>query len=77
MNKMMKTKLRTFARKQILCKPIKKLIKKNEWNVAFTSPKHNVKPVGLMKTYHWYVFVNVNVNVNVIQTSCFFFLEKK
>ena len=25
---MMRTKLRTFARKQILCKPIKKLVKK-------------------------------------------------
>ena len=44
---LMKTRLCTFARKQILRKPIKKLVKKNDWNIAFTWLKHDVKPVGL------------------------------
>ena len=43
---MMKTKLRTFGRKQILHKPIRNFWK-NDWNIAFTLLKHNVKPVGL------------------------------
>ena len=43
---MMKTKLRTFARKQILRKPIKKLVKK--WlKYSVHMNKHNVNPVGL------------------------------
>ena len=37
----MKTKLRTFAHKQIL------------------RGKHNVKPVGLMKTHHNYIFIQI------------------
>ena len=40
----MKIKSCTFARKQILCKPIKKLVK-IDWNMAFTWLKYNIKPV--------------------------------
>ena len=54
---MMKTKLRTFARKQVLRKPVRKFCK-NDWNIAFTWLKHNVKPVGLSEK----------------KLSCFFFL---
>ena len=43
----MKTKLRTYARKQILRKPMKKLVQKNDWNIAFTWPKRNVKSLEL------------------------------
>ena len=43
---MMKTKLRTFARQQILRKPVKKPVK-IDWNIAFRWLKHNIKPVGL------------------------------
>ena len=46
---LMKTRLCTFGRKQILRKPIKKLVKKNDWNIAFTWLKHDIKPVGLYK----------------------------
>ena len=45
----MKTKLRTFARKQILRKPVRNFWK-NDWNIAFTWLKHNVKPTGFCKT---------------------------
>ena len=45
---MMKTKLRTFARKQILRKPVRNFWK-NDWNIAFTWLKHRVKPVGLLE----------------------------
>ena len=41
-----KTKLGTFVRKQILRKPIRNFWK-NDWNIAFTWLKHNIKPVGL------------------------------
>ena len=41
---MMKTKLRTFAGKQILCKPIRNFWK-NDWDIAFTWLKYNVKTI--------------------------------
>ena len=43
---MMKTKLSTSARKQILRKTIRN-VWKNDWNIALTRLKHNVKPEGL------------------------------
>ena len=42
---MMKTKLCTFARKQILRQPIRNFWK-IDWNVVFTWLKHKVRPVG-------------------------------
>ena len=46
---MMKTKLHTFERKQILRKPSYKdnFCEKMTETLAFTWLKHNVKPVGL------------------------------
>ena len=37
----------TNDEKQILCKPVRNFWK-NDWNIAFTWLKHNVKPVGLL-----------------------------
>ena len=45
---MMKTKLRTFACKQILHKPVRNFWK-IDWNIAFTWLIHRVKPVGLLE----------------------------
>ena len=57
---MMKTKLRTFARKQILCKPIDTFLWKKDLNMVFTWLKHGVKPVGLYENTFiqilWYIF---------------------
>ena len=70
----MKTKLRTFARKQILRKPIRN-VWKNDWNIAFTWVKFIVKPVGLTEIIITFSFRLYIVFVyNVIQTSCFFSL---
>ena len=75
----MKTKLRTFAPKQILRKPIKKVVKKwLKYSVHMTKPwrktcaslwKHTIITFSFRFYYKFFVY-------NVIQTSCFFFLEK-
>ena len=71
----MKTKLHTFARKQIRRKPIRNFWK-NDWNIAFTWLKHNVKPVGLSEIIITFSFRlhDILFVYNVIQTNCFFFL---
>ena len=73
----MKTKLRTFARQQIRRKPIRNFWK-NDWNIAFTWLKHNVKPVGLSEIIITFSFRlhDIFFVYNVIQTNCFFFLWK-
>ena len=72
---MMKTKLHTFACKQVLRKPVTNFWK-IEWNIAFTWLKHNVKPVGISEIIITFPFrlYDIFFVYNVIQTSCSFFL---
>ena len=74
-NEQMKTKWHTLAGKQILHKPIGKLVK-NGWNIAFTWLKQR-KTSGPSWKHVSFRFFDKFFVYNVIQTSCFFFLEKK
>ena len=74
-NEQMKTKWHTLVGKQILHKPIGKLVK-NGWNIAFTWLKQR-KTSGPSWKHVSFRFFDKFFVYNVIQTSCFFFLEKK
>ena len=74
-NEQMKTKWHTLAGKQILHKSTGKLVKK-WWNIAFTWLKQR-KTSGPSWKHVSLRFFDTFFVYNVIQTSCFFFLEKK
>ena len=65
--------------KQILRNPIKKFVRQwLKYNVHMTNITWN--RWAFMKTHRNYIFIQILIYFfvyNVIQTSCFFFLEKK
>ena len=76
----MKIKLCTYARKQILRKPTKKLVKKKSLKYRVHMTKAERKTIGTLWKHmiitFSFSFYDIFFVSNVIQTSCFFFLEK-